>query len=182
MIATHRCRKGAFGAPCRWPGSPPGPLRARLVAGLREKSGDDGALGRFRERTAKRYAEALGNSKGVLVKAGQIISMVDASAVGTGGFWPYQKAMTRLQADAPPMHPALVHEVLRSELGSADEHFAEFTDEPMAAASIGQVHRAVLTVGRQVAVKIQYPGVAGAIRDDLTKAELLGPNNPQDTT
>jgi predicted unusual protein kinase regulating ubiquinone biosynthesis (AarF/ABC1/UbiB family) len=145
----------------------------RLVAGLREKSGDDGALERFHERTAQRYAEALGNSKGVLMKAGQIISMVDARAVGTGGFWPYQKAMTRLQADAPPMHPALVHEVLSAELGSAVEHFAEFTDEPMASASIGQVHRAVLTDGRQVAVKIQYPGVARAIRDDLANAELL---------
>jgi predicted unusual protein kinase regulating ubiquinone biosynthesis (AarF/ABC1/UbiB family) len=145
----------------------------RLVAGLREKSGQDGAVERFHERTAERYAEALGHSKGVLMKAGQIISMVDARAVGTGGFWPYQKAMSRLQADAPPMHPALVHEVLSAELGPAVRHFAEFSDEPMAAASIGQVHRAVLTDGCQVAVKIQYPGVARAIRDDLANAEFL---------
>lgn len=145
----------------------------RLVAGLREKAGQDGAVERFHERTAERYAEALGHSKGVLMKAGQIISMVDARAVGTGGFWPYQKAMSRLQADAPPMHPALLHEVLAAELGPAVGHFAEFTAEPMAAASIGQVHRAVLTDGRQVAVKIQYPGVARAIRDDLANAELL---------
>ncbi len=63
--------------------------------------------------------------------------------------------------------------VLTDELGDAAQHFAEFTDEPIAAASIGQVHRAVLRDGRRVVVKIQYPGVAQAIRDDLDNAELL---------
>jgi predicted unusual protein kinase regulating ubiquinone biosynthesis (AarF/ABC1/UbiB family) len=145
----------------------------RVVAGLRAKSGQDGAVERFHERTAERYAELLGHSKGVLMKAGQILSMVDARALGTGGFWPYQKALARLQSDAPPMHPTLVRKVLRDELGSAVEHFAEFDDEPMAAASVGQVHRAVLRDGREVAVKIQYPGVAQAIRDDLANTELL---------
>lgn len=145
----------------------------RLVAGLREKAGDDGAVERFHERTAERYAELLGHSKGVLMKAGQILSMVDARAVGTGGFWPYQKALARLQADAPPMHRTLVQKVLDEELGSADGYFAEFSDEPMAAASVGQVHRGVLHDGREVVVKIQYPGVAQAIRDDLANTELL---------
>jgi predicted unusual protein kinase regulating ubiquinone biosynthesis (AarF/ABC1/UbiB family) len=145
----------------------------RLVAGLREKAGSDGAVERFHERTAERYAELLGHSRGALMKVGQIMSMVDARALGTGGFWPYQKAMTRLQADAPSMHPQLVHEVLTAELGTSVEQFAEFSDQPIAAASIGQVHRAVLRDGRQVAVKIQYPGVAQAIRDDLANTELL---------
>jgi predicted unusual protein kinase regulating ubiquinone biosynthesis (AarF/ABC1/UbiB family) len=145
----------------------------RLVAGLREKTGDDGAVERFHERTAERYTELLGHSKGVLMKAGQMMSMVEADALGTGGFAPYQKAMSRLQADAPPMHPTLVREVLDAELGSAVEYFAEFIETPMAAASIGQVHRAVLRDGRAVAVKIQYPGVAQAIRDDLANTELL---------
>lgn len=145
----------------------------RLVAGLRERAGDEGAVDRFRERTAERYTELLGHSKGVLMKAGQILSMVDASALGTGGFGPYQKALARLQADAPPMHPALVSEVLDAELGSAVRYFAKFTDEPMAAASVGQVHRATLRDGREVVVKIQYPGVAQAIRDDLANTELI---------
>jgi predicted unusual protein kinase regulating ubiquinone biosynthesis (AarF/ABC1/UbiB family) len=145
----------------------------RVVAGLREKAGNDGAVERFHERTAERYAELLGHSKGVLMKAGQILSMVDARALGTGGFWPYQKALARLQADAPPMHPTLVHKVLNDELGSAVRYFAEFSDEPMAAASVGQVHRAVLSDRRDVVVKIQYPGVAQAIRDDLANTELL---------
>jgi predicted unusual protein kinase regulating ubiquinone biosynthesis (AarF/ABC1/UbiB family) len=145
----------------------------RLVAGLRRRAGEDDAVERFHERTAERYTELLGHSKGVLMKLGQSMSMIDTRALGTGGFWPYQKAMSRLQADAPPMHPDLVREVLDAELGSAVDQFAEFTDEPIAAASIGQVHRAVLRDGREVAVKIQYPGVAQAIRDDLANTELL---------
>ncbi|ETA92379.1 ABC transporter [Mycobacterium avium 10-5581] len=145
----------------------------RLIAGLREKTGVDGAVEGFHERTAERYTELLGHSKGVLMKAGQILSMVDARAVGTGGYGPYQKALARLQADAPPMHPLLVRRVLEEELGSAVRHFAEFCDEPMAAASVGQVHRAVLSDRREVVVKIQYPGVAQAIRDDLANTELL---------
>jgi predicted unusual protein kinase regulating ubiquinone biosynthesis (AarF/ABC1/UbiB family) len=115
----------------------------------------------------------LGHSKGALMKIGQMISMTDAGGLGTGGFAPYQRALIRLQADAPPMAPALVHEVLEAELGAAVDVFADFTDEPIAAASIGQVHRAVLRDGREVAVKIQYPGVARAIRDDMANAELV---------
>lgn len=146
----------------------------RMVASLREKTGDAGAVARFHEKTAERYSELLGHSKGVLMKAGQILSMVDTSGVGSGGFSPYQKALSRLQADAPPMDPALAREVVQADLGrSVEELFAEFSDEPMAAASIGQVHRAVLHDGKQVAVKIQYPGAAQAIRADLANTELL---------
>lgn len=146
----------------------------RIVAGLREKSGNTGAVDRFHERTAERYAELLGHSKGVLMKAGQIFSMVDPGAIGDGELSPYQKALTRLQADAPPMDPQLAREVLEGDLGrNVGELFAEFSDEPMAAASIGQVHHAVLHDGREVAVKIQYPGAADAIRADLANTELL---------
>jgi predicted unusual protein kinase regulating ubiquinone biosynthesis (AarF/ABC1/UbiB family) len=146
----------------------------RMVAGLREKAGNTGAVDRFHERTADRYTDLLGHAKGVLMKAGQFFSMVDATAVGSGELSPYQKALVRLQADAPPMDSGLATEVLHRDLGRpADAVFAEFTDEPMAAASIGQVHHAVLHDGRQVAVKIQYPGAAEAIRDDLANTELL---------
>jgi predicted unusual protein kinase regulating ubiquinone biosynthesis (AarF/ABC1/UbiB family) len=146
----------------------------RIVAGLRQKAGNTGAVDRFHERTAERYAQLLGHSKGVLMKAGQIFSMVDPGALGNGELSPYQKALTRLQADAPPMDPQLAKDVLQADLGRpVQQLFAEFSDEPMAAASIGQVHHAVLHDGREVAVKIQYPGAAEAIRDDLANTELL---------
>ena len=145
----------------------------RVLAGIRERGGRSGEVGRFHERTAERYAQLLGQSKGVLMKAGQMMSMMDSRALGTGGFWPYQSALGRLQSDAPPMHPDVVHEVLNAELGRGVEQFAEFVETPLAAASIGQVHRAVLRDGRNVAVKVQYPGVAQAIRHDLANTELL---------
>jgi len=146
----------------------------RMVAALREKAGDEGAVQRCREQTAERYADLLGHSKGVLMKVGQIFSLIDAAAVGRGELASYQQALTRLQVGAPPMQPALVREIVLADLGKPVELvFADFDDEPMAAASIGQVHRAVRPDGRQVAVKIQYPGVAAAIRSDLANAELL---------
>lgn len=145
----------------------------RLVAGLRARTGDDDAVQRFHERTADRYVDLLGHSKGALMKLGQLMSLIDSSDVGDGGFAPYQKALTRLQADAPPMEPGLVHEILRTELTAGIQTFAKFDDDPIAAASIGQVHRATLHDGRDVAVKVQYPGVAQAIREDLANTELV---------
>jgi predicted unusual protein kinase regulating ubiquinone biosynthesis (AarF/ABC1/UbiB family) len=86
----------------------------------------------------------------------------------------YQAALGRLRSDAPPMPPQLARAVLERELHRQTESvFAEFDWEPLAAASIGQVHGARLHDGRAVAVKIQYPGVAEAIRADLKNAELL---------
>jgi predicted unusual protein kinase regulating ubiquinone biosynthesis (AarF/ABC1/UbiB family) len=100
--------------------------------------------------------------------------MIDTGAVGLDELSPYQRALSRLQADAPPMQSALAREIVEADLERpVGEVFVEFIDEPMAAASIGQVHRAVMPDGRQVAVKIQYPGAAAAIRDDLANTELL---------
>ncbi len=145
----------------------------RVVAALRERAGDEGAVERYHERTAERYTELLGHSKGVLMKAGQMFSLVDLGAA-EGGLSPYQRALTRLQNNAPPMAPALARRVVEEDLGRrVEDVFAEFGAEPVAAASIGQVHRAVLPDGRTVAVKVQYPGVAEAIRDDMANTELL---------
>lgn len=145
----------------------------RFVAELREKAGDEGAIARFHEHNAQRYTDLLGQSKGAMMKIGQLLSMIDMQGPGDSGASPYQQALTRLLSDAPPMDTALVHEVLDRELGPAVDDFAEFIDAPIAAASIGQVHRAVLRDGRHVAVKIQYPGVAQAIREDLANTELM---------
>ncbi|AMT71805.1 ABC1 kinase family protein [Mycobacteroides immunogenum] len=145
----------------------------RLVAGLREKAGDTGAVNRFHERTAERYTELLGHSKGVLMKAGQIFSSIDMNGAD-GGISPYEQALTRLQTQSPPMAPALARSVIESELGvPTSQAYASFTDDPISSASIGQVHRATLHDGRDVVVKIQYPGVAQAIQDDLANTELV---------
>lgn len=126
-------------------------------------------------RRAERYVEVLGRSKGALMKAGQMMSFVPfSSAVPEENRVLYQAAMSRLQAEAPPMAPELAAQVLREELGAEPEKlFAEFAPHPLAAASIGQVHRARLHDGREAAVKIQYPGVAEAINADLKNTELL---------
>jgi predicted unusual protein kinase regulating ubiquinone biosynthesis (AarF/ABC1/UbiB family) len=145
-----------------------------VVVGLRSKlTGADST--EFHVRTAERYAELLGRSKGALMKAGQMLSFVSLGpAVGKDFQSTYQAALTRLRDDAPPMAPELALEVLERELGhSTETAFAQFDWEPLAAASIGQVHAARLHDGRAVAVKIQYPGVAAAIRADLENTELL---------
>ena len=145
-----------------------------VVIGLRSKvTGADRT--EFHVRTAERYAELLGRSKGALMKAGQMLSFASAAPAVPAEFQSiYQAALTRLRSDAPPMAPELARSVLERELGQRSESaFAEFDWEPLAAASIGQVHAARLHDGRTVAVKIQYPGVADAIGADLKNTELL---------
>lgn len=145
-----------------------------VVVGLRSKlTGADST--EFHVRTAERYAELLGSSKGALMKAGQLLSFMSLGPIVGPEFQAtYQAALTRLRNDAPPMAPGLAREVLERELGRpAEDAFAEFEWEPLAAASIGQVHAARLHDGRPVAVKIQYPGVGEAIQSDLKNTELL---------
>jgi predicted unusual protein kinase regulating ubiquinone biosynthesis (AarF/ABC1/UbiB family) len=145
-----------------------------VVARVRGKvSGADSS--EFHIRTAERYAELLGRSKGALMKAGQMLSFASITPTVPSEFQPiYQTALARLRDDAPPMAPELVRDVLERELGyPAESAFAQFHWEPLAAASIGQVHTARLHDGRAVAVKIQYPGVAEAIGADLKNAQLL---------
>jgi predicted unusual protein kinase regulating ubiquinone biosynthesis (AarF/ABC1/UbiB family) len=146
-----------------------------VVVGLRSKlTGADST--EFHVRTAERYAELLGRSKGALMKAGQMLSFVSLGPVVGEEFQSiYQAGLTRLRDDAPPMAPELARAVLERELGRRTESaFEEFDWNPLAAASIGQVHAARLRDGRAVAVKIQYPGVAEAIQADLKNNELLG--------
>jgi predicted unusual protein kinase regulating ubiquinone biosynthesis (AarF/ABC1/UbiB family) len=146
-------------------------LRSKLMGAARSES----QRIEFHIHTAERYAEMLGRSKGVLMKAGQMLSFASINPVVPAEFQPiYQAALTRLRNDAPPMAPELARAVLEHELDRPTESaFAEFDWEPLAAASIGQVHAAQLHDGREVAVKIQYPGAAAAIGADLKNNELL---------
>jgi predicted unusual protein kinase regulating ubiquinone biosynthesis (AarF/ABC1/UbiB family) len=143
---------------------------AHLRGGLK---GSDTA--EFHARTAERYAELLGHSKGALMKAGQMLSLASVGpAVPAELQATYQSALVRLRNEAPAMAPASVRAVLESELGCPVESvFAEFDWTPLAAASVGQVHAARLHDGRAVAVKVQYPGVADAIAADAKNTELL---------
>lgn len=132
-------------------------------------------LDREREfRTAEQVAQELGQMKGALMKLGQMASYLD-----DGLPEPLRIALAQLQADAPPMSTELARSTVEAELGaSIDELFVEFDDEPINAASIGQVHRAIIrdTDGaeRAVAIKVQYPGVGDAIASDLRNADMLG--------
>jgi predicted unusual protein kinase regulating ubiquinone biosynthesis (AarF/ABC1/UbiB family) len=123
----------------------------------------------FAIRTAEDVAAELGQMKGVLMKAGQMISFIFESLPDDA-----QAALATLQADGAPMAPTLAAQVVEEELGATPEHaFLDWTDLPVAAASIGQVHRAVTHDGRDVAVKVQYPGVHEAIEHDLDAAEVM---------
>ena len=123
----------------------------------------------YQLRTAAQVADALGNMKGALMKIGQMASYLD-----DGMPEPVRVALASLQQDAPPMAPELCAQVVRAELGADPERvFAEWDPTPIAAASIGQVHRATTRSGLRVAVKVQYPGVDDAIRADLVNTDLL---------
>jgi predicted unusual protein kinase regulating ubiquinone biosynthesis (AarF/ABC1/UbiB family) len=120
-------------------------------------------------RTAEDVARELGQMKGVAMKAGQMVSFIVEALPENA-----RQALATLQADAPPMAPELAEQVLYEELGRRPQRlFRDWNPLPVAAASIGQVHHAVLRDGREVAVKVQYPGVANAIGPDLANAELL---------
>ncbi|HEX5265561.1 MAG TPA: AarF/ABC1/UbiB kinase family protein [Acidimicrobiales bacterium] len=139
----------------------------RVFASAERKEHLDGEL---ELKTAEQVAEVLGGMKGVLMKLGQLASFVD-----DGMPEPVRAALSQLQADAPPMAPELAAGVVEDELGARPEvAFAEWDPIPIAAASIGQVHRAMTHDGRAVAVKVQYPGVDKAIAADLDNMDLAG--------
>jgi predicted unusual protein kinase regulating ubiquinone biosynthesis (AarF/ABC1/UbiB family) len=122
-------------------------------------------------RTAEQVFAVLGQLKGGAMKFGQALSVFEA-AVPDEMAEPYREALTKLQSAAPPMTKQATHRVLAEQLGRGwVERFAEFDDEPAAAASIGQVHRAVWHDGRTVAVKVQYPGADEALLSDLRQLQ-----------
>jgi predicted unusual protein kinase regulating ubiquinone biosynthesis (AarF/ABC1/UbiB family) len=123
----------------------------------------------FAIKTAEDVAHVLGGMKGAIMKAGQMLSFIADGLPKEA-----QEALATLQADVPPMAPSLAEKVVRDELGEDPERlFLDWEPVPVAAASIGQVHRAVMPDGRIVAVKVQYPGVDKAIKSDLDNAEFL---------
>src|SRR5712691_11580379 len=123
----------------------------------------------IQQRTAEQIFRVLGELKGGAMKLGQALSIFEA-ALPPEIAGPYRATLTRLQESAPPLPARTVHQVLAGDLGPAwRDRFLEFDDTPAAAASIGQVHRAVWQDGRKVAVKIQYPGAGRALLSDFTQ-------------
>jgi predicted unusual protein kinase regulating ubiquinone biosynthesis (AarF/ABC1/UbiB family) len=123
----------------------------------------------LQQRTAEQLFAVLGQLKGGAMKLGQALSVFEA-AVPEEVAAPYREALVKLQEEAPPMPVRTVHAVLSQQLGGRwRERFREFDDAPAAAASIGQVHRGTWRDGREVAVKIQYPGAATALMADLNQ-------------
>jgi predicted unusual protein kinase regulating ubiquinone biosynthesis (AarF/ABC1/UbiB family) len=146
----------------RYAGSAP---RLFAAAGeQRQRLREDLAL-----QTAEDVAGTLGAMKGVMMKIGQMASYVD------DGLSPaVRHTLSRLQDSVPPMSPQLAAGVVEEELGAPPERaFARWDPQPVAAASIGQVHRAITLDGRAVAVKVQYPGIAETIAADLRNVALL---------
>ncbi|MHA5050906.1 ABC1 kinase family protein [Streptomyces sp. SD15] len=157
----------------------------RATWGLGKRIGGKSAeiVGReLQQRTAEQLFKVLGELKGGAMKFGQALSVFE-SALPEEVAGPYRAALTKLQDAAPPMPTSTVRSVFQEQLGEDwSQLFLEFEDKPSAAASIGQVHRAVWHDGREVAVKVQYPGAGAALLSDLTQlsrfARLLGPLIP----
>lgn len=123
---------------------------------------------------AEKAAEMLGTLRGLAAKAGQMASYVDGM-IPEGQRDAYETAMKSLRAAAPTSSPAAIRNIVEEEFGAPiDKLFVEWEDKPFASASIGQVHRARLEDGREVAVKVQHPGIVNAVESDLQNADVLG--------
>lgn len=151
-------------------------VAGRATLGLGKRIGGRPAevvAAELQARTAEQLFQVLGQLKGGAMKMGQALSVFEA-ALPEDVAAPYRAALTKLQEAAPPLPATTVHAVLAKELGAGwRELFTAFDDKPAAAASIGQVHRAVWSDGRLVAVKIQYPGAGPALLGDLKQLGRL---------
>lgn len=142
-------------------------MQGRLSRGLKLGGALLGALSR--SRGAERLTTTLGNLKGLSMKLGQTLSYVDFDASPQ-----FQQTLARLQQHSPPMAPEVVARVVQQDLGRRpDEIFSQWQWQPVAAASVGQVHRARLHSGQEVAVKVRYPQARQAIEQDLQNLSLL---------
>jgi predicted unusual protein kinase regulating ubiquinone biosynthesis (AarF/ABC1/UbiB family) len=134
----------------------------------------EAALARRQVETAEQIVAVLGTMKGAAMKLGQVMSFLDVGLVAEEYREEFQRKLAELRDSAPQVSFKEMRKVIEAEYEEPlEEIFAEFDTEPIAAASIGQVYRATLHDGRTVAVKVQYPGVAGAVRADLKNLGMI---------
>jgi predicted unusual protein kinase regulating ubiquinone biosynthesis (AarF/ABC1/UbiB family) len=147
--------------------------RAANVA--RGEEASEAAMARRQLETAKQIVAVLGTMKGAAMKLGQVMSFLDVGLVAEEHRDEFQRELAKLRDAAPTVSFKQMRRVIEDDLEAPiSELFASFDEEPIAAASIGQVYRATLKDdGREVAVKVQYPGVAGAVRADLQNLDMI---------
>jgi predicted unusual protein kinase regulating ubiquinone biosynthesis (AarF/ABC1/UbiB family) len=140
----------------------------------RGEEASEEAMARRQLDTAKQIVAALGTMKGAAMKLGQVMSFLDVGLVPEQHREEFQRELAKLRDAAPTVSFKQMRRVIEDDLEEPiSEVFASFDEEPIAAASIGQVYRATLKDGREVAVKVQYPGVAGAVRADLQNLDMI---------
>ncbi|HEX3434477.1 MAG TPA: AarF/ABC1/UbiB kinase family protein [Solirubrobacteraceae bacterium] len=140
----------------------------------RGQEASEEAMARRQLDTAKQIVAALGTMKGAAMKLGQVMSFLDMGLVPEQHREEFQRELAKLRDAAPTVSFKQMRKVIEDDLEEpVDEVFASFDQEPIAAASIGQVYRATLQDGREVAVKVQYPGVAGAVRADMQNLDMI---------
>jgi predicted unusual protein kinase regulating ubiquinone biosynthesis (AarF/ABC1/UbiB family) len=172
-IPTGRIRRTAqVGSVVGTQGARYAGTRAANIARSKDEAAD--ALERRHLEAAERMVQTLGRMKGAAMKIAQLASFIDIEFLPPEYRELYQRQLAQLRTQAPKMPWKKVKKVLDQEWAEpVEELFESFGHEAAAAASIGQVHRAVLPDGRQVAVKIQYPGVAEAIAADMQNAGMI---------
>src|SRR5689334_19721551 len=146
--------------------------RAANVARSEEKA--TAAMDKRQLEAAEQIVTVLGGMKGAAMKLGQVLSFVDLGIVPPEHRERFQAKLATLRDAAPTVSFEEMRRVLEGDLERpVTEVFADFDPEPIAAASIGQVYRASLPDGRDVAVKVQYPGIAEAVRADMKNLGVL---------
>src|ERR1700749_2012898 len=142
----------------------------------RGEEASEEAMAKRQLETAKQIVAALGTMKGAAMKLGQVMSFLDMGLVPEQHREEFQRELAKLRDAAPTVSFKQMRKVIEDDLEEPiKEVFASFDEEPIAPASIGQVYRATLHDGRDVAVKVQYPGVATAVETDLRNAAVLLP-------
>jgi len=163
IARTGRVGGLVAGQGLRWAGT-----RAANLVRTPERA--EAATGERAAALARELVEQLGQMRGAAMKVGQVLSTVDFTAIPEGEREEFKRTLAALRDEVPPLPYKRMEKLLREELGMPlSEAFEDFEREAFAAASIGQVHRATWADGREVAVKVQYPGAGDALLSDLTQ-------------